>query len=62
MEQGQLSDALITLNVNPNFNFAIAYRGMRSQGKYVNQRSNNEAFRYSLIIIFIEISTVNIGF
>ncbi len=47
MEQGQLSDALITLNVNPNFNFAIAYRGMRSQGKYVNQRSNNEAFRYS---------------
>ena len=48
MEQGQLSDALITLNVTPNFNFAIAYRGMRSQGKYVNQRSNNEAFRYSL--------------
>ena len=47
MEQGQLSDALITLNVNPDFNFAIAYRGMRSQGKYVNQRSNNEAFRYS---------------
>ena len=47
MEQGQLSDALITLNVNPNFNFAIAYRGMRSQGKYVNQRSNNEAFRLS---------------
>ena len=37
MEQGQLSDALITLNLNPNFNFAIAYRGMRSQGKYVNQ-------------------------
>ena len=32
MEQGQLSDALITLNANPNFNFAIAYRGMRSQG------------------------------
>ena len=47
MEQGQLSDALITLNVNPNFNFAIAYRGMRSQGKYVNQRSDNEAFRFS---------------
>ena len=47
MEQGQLSDALITLNINPNFNFAIAYRGMRSQGKYVNQRSNNEAFRYT---------------
>ena len=47
MEQGQLSDALITLNTNPNFNFAIAYRGMRSQGKYVNQRSNNEAFRFS---------------
>ncbi len=47
LEQGQLSDALISVNTSPQFNFAVAYRGMRSLGKYVNQRSNNEAFRFS---------------
>ena len=48
LEQGQLSDALISVNTSPQFNFAVAYRGMRSLGKYVNQRSNAEAFRISL--------------
>jgi len=48
LEQGQLSDALISVNTSPQFNFAVAYRGMRSLGKYVNQRSNGEAFRVSL--------------
>lgn len=47
MEQGQLSDVVITLNTSPQFNLAIAYRGMRSLGKYVNQRSANEALRIS---------------
>lgn len=50
MEQGQLSDALISLNTSPQFNLAIAYRGMRSLGKYVNQRSANEALRLSVNI------------
>lgn len=50
MEQGQLSDATITLNTSPQFNIAIAYRGMRSLGKYVNQRSANEALRISVNI------------
>ena len=48
LEQGQLSDATITINTSPQFNFAIAYRGMRSLGKYINQRSANEVFRLSL--------------
>ncbi|MEJ6624876.1 MAG: putative porin [Flavobacteriaceae bacterium] len=48
LEQGQLSDALISVNTSPQFNFAVAYRGMRSLGKFVNQRSNAEAFRISL--------------
>jgi hypothetical protein len=48
LEQGQLSDALISVNTSPQFNFAVAYRGMRSLGKYVNQRSNAEAYRISL--------------
>lgn len=48
MEQGQLSDAVISVNTSPQFNMAIAYRGMRSLGKYVNQRSNSEAFRFAM--------------
>lgn len=48
MEQGQLSDAVISVNTSPQFNMAIAYRGMRSLGKYVNQRSNSETFRMSM--------------
>lgn len=47
MEQGQLSDAVISFNTSPAFNMAIAYRGMRSLGKYINQRSAAEALRIS---------------
>ena len=48
MEQGQLSDATISVNTSPQFNFAIAYRGMRSLGKYLNQRSASVALRLSM--------------
>ena len=48
MEQGQLTDATITVNTSPQFNFAFAFRGMRSLGKYLNQRSANTAFRWSM--------------
>ncbi len=47
LEQGQLADVLITVNTSPQFNFALNYRGMRSLGKYVNQRSNAEATKLS---------------
>lgn len=50
MEQGQLSDAVISFNTSPQFNFAVAYRGMRSLGKYVNERSADEALRFSFVI------------
>lgn len=33
-EQGQLLDALITVNTSPQFNFSIGYKGLRSLGKY----------------------------
>ena len=48
MEQGQLSDATISVNTSPQFNFALAYRGMRSLGKYQNQRSASVAMRLSM--------------
>ncbi len=49
-EQGQILDALITVNTSPNFNYAIAYRGMRSLGKYINIRSNNSNFKLSFLV------------
>lgn len=48
MEQGQATDATISVNTSPQFNFAIAFRGMRSLGKYLNQRSAAQAFRWSM--------------
>jgi hypothetical protein len=36
MEQGQSLDAFLTVNTKPNLNFSIAYKGLRSLGKYVN--------------------------
>lgn len=47
LEQGQLADVVIAVNTSPQFNFALNYRGMRSLGKYVNQRSNTEATKLS---------------
>lgn len=47
LEQGQLADVVITVNTSPQFNFALNYRGMRSLGKYVNQRSSAEATKLS---------------
>ena len=49
-EQGQLLDALVSVNTSPNFNYTIAYRGMRSLGKYINVRSNNSNFRLSFLV------------
>lgn len=33
-EQGQLLDAFFTVNTSPQFNFSIAYKGLRSLGNY----------------------------
>ncbi len=33
-EQGQLADSFFTINLSPQFNFSIAYKGLRSLGKY----------------------------
>ena len=47
MEQGQSVDAFITLNTTERFNFSLAYRGIRSLGKYSNQLSSNGNFRFT---------------
>lgn len=45
MEQGQSLDAFITVNTSERFNISVAYRGLRSLGKYINQLSSNGNFR-----------------
>lgn len=45
MEQGQNAEALVTLNTSKRLNFSIAYRGLRSLGKYINQLSSVGNFR-----------------
>jgi hypothetical protein len=46
IEQGQMLDAFITLNTSENLNFAVAYKGLRSLGRYINQLSSNGNFRF----------------
>lgn len=45
MEQGQSLDAFLTVNTSEQFNFSVAYKGLRSLGKYLNQLSSNGNFR-----------------
>lgn len=47
MEQGQNLDAFITVNTSERFNFSLAYKGLRSLGKYVNQLSSTGNFRFT---------------
>lgn len=47
MEQGQSVDAFITVNTSERFNISIAFKGLRSLGKYINQLSSNGNFRFT---------------
>ncbi|WP_396155227.1 putative porin [Flavobacterium sp.] len=47
MEQGQCVDAFITVNTSERFNISIAYKGLRSLGKYINQLSSTGNFRFT---------------
>jgi hypothetical protein len=47
MEQGQNLDAFLTLNTSKQLNFSVAYKGLRSLGKYINQLSSTGNFRFT---------------
>lgn len=47
MKRGQNVDAFITVNTSPRFNFSIAYKGLRSEGNYINQLSSTGNFRFT---------------
>jgi putative beta-barrel porin len=46
-EQGQLLDAFFTVNISKQFNFSIAYKGMRSLGKYQHILTSTGNFRFT---------------
>src|SRR5690606_33161442 len=46
-EQGQLLDAFFTVNTTPQFNFSIAYKGLRSLGKYQHILTSTGNFRFT---------------
>lgn len=44
-EQGQLADSFFTVNTSPQLNLSIAYKGLRSLGKYQNILTSTGNFR-----------------
>ena len=47
VRKGQSVDAFITLNTAENLNFSMAYKGLRSEGEYINQLSSTGNFRFT---------------
>lgn len=47
MEQGQVLDGYLTMNTSRQFNFFVAYKGLRSLGKYRNTLASHGNFRTS---------------
>ena len=47
IQKGQTLDAFFTVNVSPRLNFSIAYKGLRSEGRYINQLSSTGNFRFT---------------
>lgn len=47
-EQGQTLDAFFTINTSERLNFSIAYKGLRSLGKYQNALTSTGHFRATL--------------
>jgi len=45
MEQGQVLDGFLTMNTSRQFNFSMAYKGLRSLGKYRNSLASHGNFR-----------------
>lgn len=47
IQRGQSTDVFFTLNPLPELNFSIAYRALRSEGRYINQESRTGNFRFT---------------
>ena len=47
MKKGQNVDAFFSVNTSPRLNFSLAYKGLRSEGKYINQLASSGNFRFT---------------
>ncbi|PKB15804.1 putative porin [Flavobacterium sp. 5] len=47
IQQGQSADSYFAINTSPRLNFSIAYRALRSEGRYINQESKTGNFRFT---------------
>ncbi|CAN1525277.1 Putative porin-10 [Flavobacteriaceae bacterium] len=45
--RGQSTDAYFAINPSPRLNFSIAYRALRSEGRYINQEARTGNFRFT---------------
>jgi hypothetical protein len=45
--RGQSVDSYFTLNTSPRLNFSIAYRALRSEGRYLNHEARTGNFRFT---------------
>jgi hypothetical protein len=46
-EQGQVLDAFFSVNTSPQFNFSVAYKGLRSLGNYQHVLTSTGNFRFT---------------
>ncbi len=46
-EQGQMLDAAFAINLSKQFNFSLAYKGLRSLGNYQNTLTSSGNFRFT---------------
>ena len=46
-EQGQIADSFFSVNTSPQFNFSLAYKGMRSIGNYQHAITSTGNFRFT---------------
>ena len=46
--RGHSVDSYFTLNLSPNLNLSLAYKGLRSEGKYINHLTSTGSFRFTL--------------
>lgn len=45
--RGQSTDAFFAINPSPRLNFSIAYKALRSEGRYINQEARTNNFRFT---------------
>jgi len=47
IQQGQVADVFLTANTSKEFNIYVAYKGVKSEGRYQNSKSDQRNFRTS---------------